>query len=415
MEKIFLVHGKQEYTYQDLIIDLNNMEFSSPFLYVVGNDPYKIFLSIIHSLVHGYSIEILDGDFSENELEGIGFNSELLSISRKSEEKLKIVDFKHLLKLINKEKNWESILYTSGTSGRPKKVSHTLKTLTRNVKSLANFKEDIWAFAYNPTHMAGIQVFFQALINQNTMIYTFDGQQRYLPNLIEKYKITNISATSTYYRSVLPYFKNSQFESIKRITFGGEKYDSNMENIIKSIFPNARIRNIYASTEAGSLFAASVDIFTIPENIRELVKISSNNELLLHQSLLGHSESFSLEEDWFKTGDLVEQLDSYSFKFKSRTSDIINVGGYKVNPLEVENTLIKVPGVIDLLVKSRENRVTGHILVIDVVKDENADDMELKKSIKKFASEHLQEWKIPRIIKFVEDIPRTRTGKKVRI
>ncbi len=413
-EKIFLVHGEHEYTYQKFISDLNNEKSYTPLLYVKGNDPYKIFLSIIHSLIYDYSIEILDGDFSESELKEIGINKESLSASKKVDKYVKIFDFKNIINLIEANKSWELLLYTSGTTGRPKKVSHDLKTLTRNVKAHTKFTEDIWAFAYNPTHMAGLQVFFQALMNKNTIVYTFDGQQRYLPNLIEKYNITNISATSTFYRNVLPYLKGSRYESIKRVTFGGEKYDPNMENIIKSIFPNAKIRNIYASTEAGSLFVAEGDIFEIPESIRSYVKINKSNELLIQQSLLGTSSSLLLEEGWYNTGDLVEQLDNNCFRFISRKSDMINVGGYKVNPLEVENILIKVPGIIDLLIKSKENRVTGQILVVDVVKDENFDDMELKKSIKKFASEHLQEWKIPRIIKFVEHIPRTRTGKKVR-
>jgi len=415
LEKIFLVHGEHEYTYQKLITDLNKEESYTPLLCVKGNNPYKLFLSIIHSLVYDYSIEMLDGDFSESELEAIGINKESLSISNKIDKYVKIVDFKKLINLIEANKGWNLVLYTSGTTGRPKKVSHDLKTLTRNVKAHTKFTEDIWAFAYNPTHMAGLQVFFQALMNQNTIIYTFDGQQQHLPNLIQKYNITNISATPTFYRNVLPYFNDFRYESVKRVTFGGEKYDPNIENIIKSIFPNAKIRNIYASTEAGSLFVAKGDIFEIPEPIRNYVKINESNELLIHQSLLGTSSSFPLEESWYKTGDLVERLDDYRFRFKSRKSDLINVGGYKVNPIEVENTLIKVPGVIDLLVKPKENRVTGQILVVDVVKDDKfEEEMELKKSIKKFANEHLQEWKIPRIIKFVEHIPRTRTGKKVR-
>lgn len=414
MEKIFLVYIDREYTYQNLVTDLNKKNCYSPFVYIENNKPYEIFLAIIHSLIHDYSIEVLDGDFSDSELEEIGFDAKLFSNSRKVKEEVKIIDFVHLISIILANKYWHLTLYTSGTTGRPKKVSHNLKTLTRNVKRNYNFKDNIWAFAYNPTHMAGLQVFFQAFMNQNTLIYTFSGQQKDLANFIEKYQITNISATSTYYRNVVPYLKDKVFKSMKGITFGGEKYDASIEKIIKEIFPNAKLRNIYASTEAGSLFVANGDVFEVLEPIRRLVRINGSNELLIHNSLLGNSDSFSIEDDWFKTGDLVERVDDYRFRFTSRKSDLINVGGYKVNPIEVESILIKVPGVIDLLVKPKENRVTGQILVVDVVKDGSFDDMELKKSIKKFAAIQLQDWKIPRIIKFIDEIPRTRTGKKVR-
>lgn len=413
MEKIFLVYNDLEITYGKLLSDINAKRDFTPYVHVNGNNPYEIFLRIVHSLIYDYSIEVLDGDFSEREFKELGIDTNALSILRTVDIQQQVDDFKTLIEKVKNSQSWTLTLYTSGTTGRPKKVSHNLSSLTRNVKLHPKFEENIWAFAYNPTHMAGLQVFFQAFMNHNTIVYTFDDQKKLLPQLIKKYKITNISATSTFYRNALTYLRDEKYESIKRITFGGEKYDPNMENIIKSIFPNAKVRNIYASTEAGSLFVAKGDIFEIPENIIRFVNIESN-ELLIHRRLLGQSESFSLVDDWFKTGDIIERVDNFHFKFKSRQSDIINVGGYKVNPIEVENTLIRVPGVVDLLVKPKENRVTGQILVVDVVKDERFGDMELKKSIKKFAGEQLQEWKIPRIINFVEEIPRNRAGKKVR-
>lgn len=412
--KPYLVHGAKEYTFGQFISDLNQKKHYSSSLYVANNDPYEIFLAIIHSLVYGYSIEVLDGDFSKIELEKLKVDQKEIFSLKKIEEPFIIRDFDSLLNKINQNKEWYLTLYTSGTTGRPKKVSHTLKTLTRNVKLHNRFKNDIWAFSYNPTHIAGLQVFFQAFLNQNTIVYTFNEQPKNMPNLIEKYKITHISATSTFYRNLLPYLKEKKFDSVIRATFGGERYDVNLESFIKSSFPNAKIRNIYASTEAGSLFVAHGDIFEIREEIQKFVKVSEDKELLIHSSLLDKSKLISPKRDWFNTGDLVEVLDPYHFRFTSRISEMINVGGYKVNPIEIENILMKVPGVIDILVKSRENNVTGQIIVADIVKDESFDDKEFKKIIKKFASTHLQEWKVPRIIKFVKSLPRTRTGKKDR-
>ena len=172
--------------------------------------------------------------------------------------------------------------------------------------------------------------------------------------------------------------------------------------------------NVYASTEAGSLFAAKGDEFEIKAEYQQLIKISAENELCIHSSLLGASLHVKQKNEWFHTGDLVEMVDQNHFKFLSRQSEMINVGGYKVNPFEVEDLLIQVPGVNAILVKSKKNSVTGEILVADVVKDSKIDGKELKIAIKKFAVAHLQEWKVPRIIKFVDELPSTRTGKKVR-
>ncbi|QJD85201.1 ANL family adenylate-forming protein [Cohnella herbarum] len=413
MESIFLVHGEHQYTFNKLIEDLNSKRHCSPYLYIEHNEPYDIFLSIIHSLVYDYSLELLDGDFSEQELENIGIEKAMLSVTVEVDLQLRVMDRNDLFHRIKQNKKWTLTLYTSGTSGRPKKVSHTFNTLTRNIKVNDKFDGAIWAFAYNPTHMAGLQVFFQSLLNGNTMIYFFDEQPKNYPQLLEKYSITHISATATFYRNAIHYFHNQVYPSVGSIAFGGEKYDSALESAFKQIFPRAVIRNIYASTEAGSLFVARGNIFYISESIRPFVTIREN-QLFIHRALLGASESLVLDGEWFNTGDLVEQLDRFSFKFLSRQSDLINVGGYKVNPIEVENILMKVPGVVEALVKGKENSVTGMILVADIVKEHGLEEKDLKKTIKQAASLQLQEWKVPRIITFVEEILTTRTGKKAR-
>lgn len=414
MKQTFLVHNDNVYTYENLLDDIKNKEIYSTYIYVQDNNPYEIFLSIIHSLLFDYPIEILDGDFSEKEINELGLNVEDVLITSKMTESSHFLHFEEIMQRIQAIEKWHVTLYTSGTTGRPKKVSHSFQSFTRNVKKHNKLENDIWAFAYNPTHMAGLQVFFQALLNQNTLIYIFGESLKNVPALIQKYQVTNISATSTFYRNVLPYFQEDIYFTIKRVTFGGEKFDAALVVKLNRIFPNAKMTNVYASTEAGSLFAAKGDEFEIKAEYQQLIKISAENELCIHYSLLGASLHVQQKNEWFHTGDLVEMVDQNHFKFLSRQSDMINVGGYKVNPFEVEDLLIQVPGVNDILVKSKKNSVTGELLVADVVKDSKIDGKELKIAIKKFAVAHLQEWKVPRIIKFVDELPSTRTGKKVR-
>jgi len=414
MEKTFLVHDETVYTYNRLLKDLSNLDNYSPFLYVKDNHPYTIFLKMIHSLVYDYPVEILDGDFSAEELRELKIHIRDLTKVYTIKNQLTFQNVDKVISRINEVENWQLTLYTSGTTGKPKKVSHPFSTLARNVKRHEKFGDDVWAFAYNPSHIAGLQVFLQALLNQNTIVYVFGKAMKKLPELMESYRVTSISATPTFYRNAMPYLQTGVYPSVKQVTFGGEKYDSSLEEKIQSIFQNAKINNIYASTEAGSLFTAQGDIFNIKQDHQNLIKITEQKELYIHQSLLGNSSSFLLEDEWFNTGDLVEVIDESHFKFVSRQSDMINIGGYKVNPLEVEKVLSQVPGIKDILVKGKKNSVTGEIVVADVIKVEEVDGKELKKAIKQFASPHLQEWKVPRIIKFVDELPMTRTGKKVR-
>ncbi|HQE49759.1 MAG TPA: class I adenylate-forming enzyme family protein [Fervidobacterium sp.] len=408
---LFLYHDGQETTYEQLINDINKQ--TSLKRYVKKSDPYEILKDIVVSLVAGERIILLDSDFTEEEVKNLG-----LSVEELNEEvvlkKNKISSCDELLAKIQKSDNrWEIVLYTSGTTGRPKRVAHKLDSITRGTKVSEKYRENVWAFAYNPTHFAGLQVFFQAFYNQNPMIYIFDVNRKEVENVLRRYNVTHISATPTFYRSILPYIREV-VPSVERATMGGEKYDKNLEAQLLKVFPNADVRNVYASTEAGSIFSAKGDIFSISPRIADKVRFAEDGELLIHKSLLGESDTFQLDEDWYRTGDIVEMIDESHFKFVSRKTEMINIGGYKVNPHEVEDEIKKIDGVVDVIVKARSNRITGNILVAEVKINDGIDKREKEKEITKILEKRLQSWKIPRIFTFVDNIELTRTGKKVR-
>jgi acyl-coenzyme A synthetase/AMP-(fatty) acid ligase len=227
------------------------------------------------------------------------------------------------------------------------------------------------------------------------------------------HKITNISATPTFYRRMLAEIDN-EFPGVKRITLGGEKFDPSIEKQLAGLFPNAVIRNIYASTEAGTLFSATNDVFYINPQLKPYTRFTQDGELLIHKDLLGDFNSTDLQGDWYHTGDMVEFIDPDHFKFVSRKSEMINVGGYKVNPHEVEEEIRKVDGVLDARVKARSNRITGNILTAEVTRSGNLPESDLENTILKHLRESLQEFKIPRLFKFVDKLELTRTGKKER-
>ena len=408
---LFLYHDGQETTYEQLINDINKQ--TSLKRYVKKSDPYEILKDIVVSLVAEERIILLDSDFTEEEVKNLG-----LSVEELNEEvvlkKDKISSCDELLAKIQKSDNrWEIVLYTSGTTGRPKRVAHKLDSITRGTKVSEKYRENVWAFAYNPTHFAGLQVFFQAFYNQNPMIYIFDVNRKEVENVLRRYNVTHISATPTFYRSILPYIREV-VPSVERATMGGEKYDKNLEAQLLKVFPNADVRNVYASTEAGSIFSAKGDIFSISPRIADKVRFAEDGELLIHKSLLGESDTFQLDEDWYRTGDIVEMIDESHFKFVSRKTEMINIGGYKVNPHEVEDEIKKIDGVVDVIVKARSNRITGNILVAEVKINDGIDKREKEKEITKILEKRLQSWKIPRIFTFVDNIELTRTGKKVR-
>lgn len=350
---------------------------------------------------------MLDADFTATEVKSlIGKDSEtdrqeyVFSGAGITEDNL-------LERLMQRTDSWRVALFTSGTTGRPKKVSHTFASVSRQVRTGVKHLDDVWGFAYNPTHMAGLQVFFQALLNGNSMIRLFGLDARNVVGEINEKRVSHISATPTFYRLLLP--PSGVCPSVVRLTSGGEKFDSHTLQELECLFPNAKITNVYASTEAGALFASRDNSFVVGDGLKGKVRIQEG-ELLIHKTLLAESASVRLDGEWYHTGDLVTVSCEapLTFSFVSRKTEMINAGGYKVNPIEVEERLREYPGVRDAFVYAKASRVMGHIVMADVIR-ENAETDE--KDIRKYLQVKLQEFKIPRIIRFVSCLNTTRTGK----
>jgi acyl-coenzyme A synthetase/AMP-(fatty) acid ligase len=202
-----------------------------------------------------------------------------------------------------------------------------------------------------------------------------------------------------------------ELNSVSNVTCGGEKADEKLFTQLSSLFPHAKILNVYASTEAGSLFASSGDIFEIKEEQKQYIKIK-NNEILVHRNLLGKTQDILLTTYWYHTGDLVEIIsqDPLRFRIIGRANEVINIGGYKVNLLEVEEILNEHPKVSLSKIYPKRNSLLGNILVADIQTNENVTEEE----IRKYLSKKLQPFKVPRIINFVNKIELTRTGKLKR-
>jgi acyl-coenzyme A synthetase/AMP-(fatty) acid ligase len=402
MDNLFYADLHQSCSYSELIKKLNSTEKVVSNLYQYNE--FDFFVNFLGGLLSSVDMVLLDNDFSAEEVEkvsGSPYKEIVCSISA-----LELVDLDDLLVRVRKSSS-KVCLFTSGTTGVPKTIEHSVESITRNIKSDNRFKESVWGFAFNPTHMAGIQVFFQAILNGNALVNIFGSSKQDIFKLIELYGISHISATPTFYRLLVP--SEKAFPTVKQITFGGEKSDKLLHQKVSEVFPDAKIRNVYASTEAGALFASRDDGFVIPIGLTDKIKIE-DGELIIHKSLLGNSSVFSHENPWYATGDMVEILNEQKqiFRIISRKSEIINVGGYKVNPNEVEMVLRSMKGIQESRVYGIPNSVLGNILCVDVVKSDQA---VTESDIKNFLVSSLQSFKVPRRVFFKDTIALSRTGK----
>ncbi len=407
----FLYYKGDEYSYDQLKDELIQEHYGHKIIY--ERSVYRIFFWIIHSMYYEYPIILLDGSLSENDCLELGCDISADHAFPVS-SRFSCYDEFHR-NLINKQLLWSLTLFTSGTTGRPKSVTHSIETLSRTTRVGPRYTGDLWAFAYNPTHIAGIQVFLQALFNSNQIFYLFDNEMDKFTEIVNEFKLTRVSATPTYYKNVIM-TDPSPCKSIISVTSGGEKFSEVLVDQLKIKFPKAKIHNIYASTEFGSLFQGNGDSFEIPEQMKGLIRINSKNELLVHKTFLGESNSFGLDDGWYNTGDIVQMIDTSHIRFVSRSSTFINVGGYKVNPIEVEAKLESFPFVQDSRVFGIHNSITQNIVAADIVlaSDINISQKEVSRMIKMELEGKLPDYAIPRFFNFVDKIQYTRTGKKIR-
>lgn len=304
------------------------------------------------------------------------------------------IDFE-ILNFIKKINSKEEIIFTtSGTTGEPKKVIHNYQTLIKNIKIKEDLKNTIWGLTYDYTKIAGSQVLLQAYLNKAKIVNLFKKSYDETIYLIKKYNVSHISATPTFYRLLT----NNIFENIKQSTIGGEPVDSNLINYLKKIFPNAKITNIYASTEFGTLFSSNNYYFEISEKNKSFVKIINETIFIKNNN------------EWINTGDKIEWLDLNKFKIIGRELNMINVGGIKVNPIKVESEINNLEYVLNSYVYGKQNSIMGNIVVADIIVKDNINKDIIKKDLEKT----LNKYEIPLKINIVDNININSTGKIIR-
>jgi acyl-coenzyme A synthetase/AMP-(fatty) acid ligase len=315
----------------------------------------------------------------------------------------KISNYDELVSNI-KQTNATIELNTSGTTGEPKIITHTFNSMVGNIKVSDDRLDDVWGFTYNPTKMAGYQVLFQSILNGNTLVNLFKYNYTEISNRIQKYNTTHISATPTLYKILTS--DGIIYPNVKHISLGGEGSNIELQSKIKINFPNAKLKNIYASTEVSSLFASAGDLFKIPNRYKELVRLDGG-KLMIHKTLVGQSKSIDFNNDWYDTGDLVEVIGDDCFKIIGREGCLINVGGYQINLSQIEAKISELDFVKLCKVYSKSNSLLGNIIMCDLVLLSDISIFEIKNSMRSV----INDYEVPSKINIVDEIIINENGK----
>jgi acyl-coenzyme A synthetase/AMP-(fatty) acid ligase len=325
----------------------------------------------------------------------------------------------------------EWILLTSGTTGTPKLVLHTLQSLGGALPTQTPAaRRSIWSTFYDIRRYGGLQIYLRAVLSGSPLVLSSSGEpvSEFLARAAAA-GVTHISGTPSHWRRAL---MSGQAAMLKPdyVRLSGEVADQAVLDNLRAVYPNARIAHAFASTEAGVAFdvndglagfpAAFVDVPAGEIELKVMdhtLRIRSGRNAARY---LGAAPGVLVSEDGYvDTGDMVELVDG-RYYFRGRVGGVINVGGLKVYPEEVESVLNADPRVRMSLVRARRNPITGAVVVADVVlanpASEAASDTPdaIKNDLLDTCRRTLAAHKVPAMLRFVPALEFTAAGKLVR-
>ena len=312
----------------------------------------------------------------------------------------------------------EWVLPTSGTSGPPKLAVHTLQTL---LGAIAPAPLQQWATFYDIRRYGGLQIFLRALSGQGSL--RLAGPDEPIESFLDRLgecAITHISGTPTHWRKALLSGAASRI-SPPYVRLSGEIADDGVLAGLAAAYPKASIEHAYASTEAGVVFAVADGRAGFPADWLEragVVEMKVVDGALRVRSprralrLLGAEAAALVDADGFvDTGDMIERRGGRCH-FMGRRNGVINVGGAKVHPEEVEAALNSLAIVRAARVFAKPSPITGALVAAEVVlNDPSTAGRELEREIIAAARRRLPAHMAPARIRFVADLPMTDAGK----
>ncbi len=327
---------------------------------------------------------------------------------------------KHKLYKTLREKNRPGlVLFSSGSTGKSKASLHDLTYLLDKFKLKRHTLKTITFLLYD--HIGGFNTLFYILSNGGLIVTLSERTPDVVLKTIEKYKVELLPTSPTFLNLILisESYKDYDLSSLKMITYGTEPMLETTLTKFNQLFPDIKFLQTYGLSEIGILRSKSKSSNSLWMKIGgEGFDIRIVNDLLeikAKSAMIGYLNAPSpfTKDGWFKTGDTVEVEGEY-IKILGRKSEIINVGGEKVYPAEIESVIQEMDEIQEVVVYGEKNPIIGNIVCCNVLLFEALDLNKLKKRIRKHCIKKLENYKIPVKINIIKKQQYSDRFKKMR-
>ena len=311
------------------------------------------------------------------------------------------------------------VLFSSGSTGKPKGILHDFNLV---VEKFRKQRQAVVAIPFLMIdHFGGINTILAITSSLGTVVTVSDRSLAKICGAIERYKVELLPATPSFLTLLMASNLHKDFDlsSLNRITYGTEVMpQSTLDRLIKA-FPGVNLQQTYGLSEVGVLRSQSRNDGSLWVRIGgEGFQTKIANDVLWIKSeyaMVGYLNAPSEfdADGWFNTQDQVE-VDGEYFRILGRVTDLINVGGQKVYPAEVESVILDMENVQDVAVFGETHSLLGQIVVAKIVLDQPEVVESVKKRVRQACLAKLASFKVPVKVVLTEDVLHSVRQKKIR-
>lgn len=311
------------------------------------------------------------------------------------------------------------VLFTSGTSGEPKAAVHLLPKLLTKFETKRTALRTVNFLLFD--HWGGLNTLFHTLSNNGVVLAIRDRSPDGICQFIEKHQIELLPASPTFLNLLLlsEAYKRHDLGSLKVITYGTEPMPLSTLRRVNTIFPEIKLQQTYGLIELGVLRSKSRGDNSL------WVKVGGDGyttrvvdgilQIKADSAMLGYLNAPSpfTDDGFFITGDAVE-VDGEYLTILGRKSELINIGGDKVYPAEVESVIQEMSNVAEVTIYGEKNPLIGNIVCAKVRLLQPEDQREFTRRLKQYCTERLQRFMVPVKVNIVDETQVSERQKKKR-
>jgi len=300
------------------------------------------------------------------------------------------------------------IVFTSGSTGKPKAILHDIDRIaSKFAESRPGWRMAMFLLI---DHFGGFNTLMSVLANDGVGVCLRDRSPRAVCEAVAYGKAELLPTTPTFLGMLITsgLWREHDLSTIKLVTYGAEPMPAVTLARIREILPQAQFKQTYGLSELGVLRSSSPDQGSLWLKVGgvgfETRVIDGQLHIRSGSTMLGYLNAPSPvdAEGWMNTGDLVEEKDGL-IRFLGRHSEVINVGGQKVLPTEIEDVLLEAEGITAVAAFGVPHALLGQAVVARVALAEPEDLKSLTERLREYCRQRMQKFKIPMRFEIVDE------------